>query len=139
MTDTAGLVVIDTVIPLGIAVVLIALNARTRVGVLREVRFWGFTLLYLGVIALFAVAGAASVSSDHGYGVLGALAFALPLSLPGAIVHQIAAWSLHVEMDPDITAIFGACVVCWALLNPLLLRRLVRSSQKKRAALSRSS
>jgi hypothetical protein len=131
MTDLAWLIMIDTVVPLGIAVLLVALNARTRIGVTREVRFWGFALLYLGAIALFVVAGAASIGS-HGYGVLGAIAVALPLSLPGAIVHQVAAWNLHVETHPDITSVFALCVICWAVLNPLLLRVIVNRDRPRR-------
>jgi hypothetical protein len=130
MTSAAWLIVVDTATPLGIALVLIVLNSRSRVGAKREIRFWGFALLYLGMIALFAIVGARSVDGTHGYGVLGALAFALPLALPGAILHQVAAWNLRLEMHPSITSIFAVCVICWALLNPLLLRLIVNSRRR---------
>jgi hypothetical protein len=135
MTDAAWLIAIDTVIPLSIAFVVIVLNTRRHVAAKQEIRFWGFAVLYLGLIALFAIVGTTSVDGTHGYGVLGALAVALPLSLPGAIVHQVAAWNLQVEMHPDITSIFAISVICWALLNPLLLRFVVTSRRRTASGL----
>jgi hypothetical protein len=140
MTDIAWLVAIDAGIPLVAAVALIALTSRGGGEMRRHIRFWGTTALYVGFIASVAIFGATSVNSSHGYGVLAAVFVALPMSIPAAIIHQTAAWNLHVELHPDIALVFAASLICWTLVNALTLRLILQSAARRAArnAASRS-
>jgi hypothetical protein len=140
MSRVELLLLIDTAVPLAIAVVFVVLNTRGHKRARTELLFWAITAVYVAIVAAVAYSGAASVNHTHGYGVLGALMLALPLSLPGGILHQTFAVLFDVAADPAMTAVFALCLVCWALLNPLIARRIrqvvLRSRAARTAALS---
>ena len=115
---------LDILVPVAIAVVLAVLNARGHKSGLSEILFWAIAAAYVALLAVLMCSAATSVNETHGYGIVGTVVLAFPASVLAAIAHVALAYGLGVGLAPEMTSIFAVSLVCWAVLNPLVARRI---------------
>jgi hypothetical protein len=120
-------VLVDLVVPLGLAVLLIRHNARCRRSAASERRFW-IAAAILAIPLMLVIAG--GLADVHGYragGVIGVTLAVLPGSLIPMTVHSIAMSRLFTDAEWEngylpVLSIYVIGMAAWALVNATALR-----------------
>jgi hypothetical protein len=124
-------VLVDIVLPLGLAALLIVRNWRRRKTSAGEGRFWIGVGIYLALVGFAIWRGIVDIYAYEGGGVIGSTIVALPTSLVPAVFNS---YVIHFFFTTKEWATFGYFAVLtvyvsgmavWALLNAVTLRALV--------------
>jgi hypothetical protein len=132
-------VLVDIVVPLGLAVLLIRHNARRRRSANSERRFWVVVAILAIPLVLVIAGGVADVFAYRAGGVIGSTLAVLPGSLIPMVVHSMVMSRLFTELQWEtgyfpVLTIYVIGMAAWALVNATALRAVASGIRRGFAA-----